>query len=81
MLTATAKVALLKHGGNISNFPMRLEKMDFADFGGKFKSKTNKKVAKDQYYRVFMIANKPPLLKYYYQVRNNNSSSHYHNPS
>ena len=49
VLTATAKVALLKHGGNISNFPMRLEKMDFADFGGKFKSKTNKKVAKDQY--------------------------------
>lgn len=61
--------------GNISNFPMRLEKMDFAEFGGKFKSKTNKKVAKDQYYRVFMIANKPPLLKYYYQTRHNNSNS------
>jgi hypothetical protein len=34
------------------------------EFGGKFKSKTNKKVAKDQYYRFYMIANKPSLLKY-----------------
>ena len=53
--------------GNGSGFPLRLEKMDFEQFGGKFKSKTARKVKKGDYYRNFMIVNKPPLLRYYMQ--------------